>query len=157
MDKRDFFEFWNDSFRITRATIECFPESVLGDVLVRGLRPPGELFAHIFAHVNGVFNACVRRELLESELSQIPADVDLLKTASLLRYARRTMEGILAQGSMEAKLWKEHISTPWGEVSVQNLCIASFAHEVHHRGQLFVMLRLLGIEPPAVCRHSRLD
>lgn len=157
MDKRDFFEYWNESFRTTRSTIECFPEAVLGEVLVRGLRPPGRLFAHIFSHVNAVFNACVRQELLVSELNQIPDDLDVLKRASLVHYAQRTMEGLLAHGSVDVQIWKQRISTPWGGVPMENLCIASFAHEIHHRGQLFVMLRLLGIEPPAVCRHSNVD
>lgn len=154
MEKREFFERWTESFRITKATIERFPEPALGQVLVAGLRPPGELFTHIFAHVNGVFNACVRRELLTQELYQLPEDVDMLKTTPLLRYAQRTMEGLLAHGSIDTEAWKQIIKTPWGDVPMESLCLESYSHEIHHRGQLFVMLRLLGVDPPPVCRHE---
>lgn len=155
MDKRQFFEYWSDSFRITRGTLERFPEPTLGDVLVSGLRSPGELFAHIFAHSNGVFNACVRRELKPEELYLLPDHVDLRKTLALVRYAQRTMEGLLAHGSMDRQQWMQSVKTPWGDVPMESLCLESFAHEIHHRGQLFVMLRLLGLEPPAVCLHER--
>jgi hypothetical protein len=155
MDKSEFFESWTDSFRITRATLERFSEPALAQTLVAGLRPPGELFAHIYSHVNGVFNACVRRELLPEEMYRLPADLDLQKTVPLVRYAQRTMEGLLAHGSVDGQAWRQLIKTPWGDVPMESLCLESFAHEVHHRGQLFVMLRLLGLEPPAACRHER--
>ena len=155
MDKREFFESWTGSFRISRATLERFPESSLGEILVTGLKPPGELFAHIYSHINGVFNACVRRELLTEELYRLPPDLDLKKTTPLVRYAHRTMEGLLAHGSVDGQAWKQLIKTPWGQVPMESLCLESFAHEVHHRGQLFVMLRLLELEPPAACRHER--
>jgi uncharacterized damage-inducible protein DinB len=154
MHKRQFFEYWYDSFRITRATIEHFPEEELGRILIPGLRPPGQVYAHIFAHVNGVFNACVRRELLPAELLLIPADVDTTRAAPLVRYAQRTMEGLLAHGSLDDQAWKQLIKTPWGEVPMESLCLESFAHEIHHRGQLYAMLRILGITPAPVCRHE---
>jgi len=155
MDKRDFFNTWTDSFRITRETIEAFPEDQLGEVIIPGLRPPGELFCHIFAHVNAVFNACVRRELLVEELHQIPPEVDLGSRKDLVRYARRTMEGLLAHASVNVDVWKQEIHTPWGDVPMDSMCLESFGHEVHHRGQLAAMLRILGLDAPKVCLHDR--
>ena len=155
MDKRLFFEHWSDSFRITIATIERFPEADLGRVLVPGLRPPGELFAHIFAHVNGMLNACVRSELITDELYRLPADLDLTRAQPLVRYARETMEVLLVHGAVNKAAWTQPIRTPSGPVTMQHLCLESFTHEIHHRGQLSAMLRLLQIEPPRVCRHER--
>ena len=154
MEKREFFEYWTEAYRLTKATIERFPEEDLMRTIVPGLRPPGLIFAHIYAHVNGMFNACVRRELIPDELNQLPEGLDTSKTASLLRYASRTMEELLAHGSVDDQVWKQKIVTPWGEVPMEQLCIRSFAHEIHHRGQLFVMLRMVGGEPPEVCRHG---
>jgi uncharacterized damage-inducible protein DinB len=156
VDKRDFFNNWTDSYRITRETIEAFPEDKLGEVIIPGLRPPGELFCHIFAHVNAIFNACVRRELNVDELYLIPSDVDTTKQKDLLRFARRTMEGLLAHASVNADVWKQQILTPGGEVPMDSMCLESFAHEVHHRGQLTAMLRVIGIEAPKVCLHERI-
>jgi len=155
VDKRDFFTTWTDSYRMTRETVEAFPEDKLGDEIIPGLRPPGELFCHIFAHVNAVFNACVRRELKVDELYQMPPDVDTTKRKDLLRYARRTMEGLLAHASVNEDVWKQQIQTPSGEVPMDSLCLESFAHEVHHRGQLAAMLRMIGIEAPKFCHHER--
>lgn len=155
MDKRLFFAHWNECFRITLATIESFPEEDLGRVLVPGLRPPGELFAHIFAHVNGMLNACVRSELIVDELYRLPADLDMTRTQPLVRYAKATMDYLLAHGAVNEQAWTQPIRTPSGPVTMQNLCLESFTHEMHHRGQLFVMLRLLQIEPPRVCRQER--
>lgn len=154
MNKREFFEFWTESTKITRATLERFPESELMRTLVPGMRPPGLLFAHIYAHVNGMFNACVRKELVVSELMQLPTDVDTGRTAPLLRYAHRTMDELFAHASVDEGVWLQKIKTPQGEVPMEVLCLESFSHEIHHRGQLFVMLRMVGEKPPEVCSHG---
>lgn len=155
MDKKLFLTHWNEVFRLTLATIERFPERDLGRVLVPGLPPPGELFAHIFAHVNGMLNGCIRGEVVPDELSRLPAGLDTTSLKSLVRFARETMEGMLVHGSVDETAWAQPVRTPSGPVTMKILCLESFAHEVHHRGQLDVMLRLLQIEPPPACPHER--
>lgn len=154
MNKREFFEYWSTSYRLTKSTIERFPEADLMRSIVPGMRPPGVVFAHIFGHVNGMFNACVRRELVVEELMQLPDDLDTSRTASLIRYAQLTMETLLAHASVDEQFWLQKIKTPQGEIGMESLCLQSFAHELHHRGQLTVMLRLLEVEPPEVCSHG---
>jgi len=40
------------------------------------------------------------------------------------------------------------IATPWGEASPADLLVQWLVHEAHHRGQLYLHLRLCGIAPP---------
>jgi len=155
VDKRDFFARWDEAFRVTRQTVEAFPQDALGREVIAGLRPPGQIFCHIFAHVNAVFNACVTGQLVESELYVLPDDVDTTSHTSLLRYAQKVMQQLFAHASVGPEVWDQKIDTRHGIVPMDTLCLDSFAHELHHRGQLATMLRVLDIKPPSVCRHEQ--
>ena len=154
MDKKDFFARWELSFQKSCAVLESFPVPALTQTVIGGLRPPGELFCHMYAHVNAVFNACVTGHLDLLALQTLPHDIDTTHHQPLLRFAHSTMYLLFAHAAVSAEVWKKDVDTPWGHVPMDSLCLESFAHEVHHRGQLYAMLRSLGIAPPPFCRHE---
>jgi uncharacterized damage-inducible protein DinB len=148
MEKRDFFSRWRTSRGITADILRAFPEETLGRVIIPGLKPPGELFAHIYVHTNAVMNACITSKLETAEFEQIPAEVDTRNLESLLGYQEKVMSQLLLHASVDGGVWRKEVETPWGSEPMDCLCFDAFAHEMHHRGVLSAMLRILGIDPP---------
>jgi uncharacterized damage-inducible protein DinB len=52
--------------------------------------------------------------------------------------------------ALNSDQWKETIDFKGRDMSRLTLLWGLTEHEVHHRGQLFTYLRLLGIEPPTI-------
>lgn len=150
MDNHSFFARWEASQRLTQDTLKAFPDDTLGQEIIQGLRPPGEMYCHIYAHVNAVLNACLTRAFDFSEMGKLPTDVDCTDREALLRYSRITMNTLFAHSGQPPKAWKQKINTPGGSVLMEALCRGAYDHEVHHRGQLVAMLKHLGIKPPQV-------
>lgn len=155
MDTRLFFETWDASHRLTRQTLESFPAETLGQRIIPGMRSPGELFGHIVAHTRTAFDACLRRRVDTRESYEPPPTLDCASKPDLLLYSRQVMEMAFAHANQAPEVWKQTIETPWGCESMETICVEAFSHEVHHRGQLYVMLRKLGITPPPFCSHER--
>jgi uncharacterized damage-inducible protein DinB len=156
MDARFFFETWETSHRLTRQTLDAFPEGTLGQEVIPGLRTPGELFGHIVAHTRAAFDACLKRQVNSHESYDPPGSLDCTSKPDLLLYSRQVMEMAFAHANQAPEVWKQKIATPWGRESMEKTCVEAYSHEIHHRGQLYVMLRKLGITPPPFCSHERL-
>lgn len=155
MDVRFFFETWDSSHRLTRQTLELFPDASVGEEVISGLRTPGELFGHIVAHNRVAMDACIRREVTSHESYEPPSTVNCVSKQDLLVYSRRVMEMAFAHANQAADIWKQTVETPWGRQRMEAIFVEAYSHEVHHRGQLYVMLRKIGITPPRLCSHER--
>jgi uncharacterized damage-inducible protein DinB len=59
-----------------------------------------------------------------------------------------TAEELAYYQGLEPEQYDRHIPTPWGEPEhMVQLLYAFLAHEAHHRGQMVVYLRLMGLQP----------
>jgi uncharacterized damage-inducible protein DinB len=134
--------------RLTVRTLQAFPEHDLFSYAAPGMRPAADLF----------------KEIIEMERAFLRgiATGEWVYAATTKEIA--TKEGLLeAFGTLRTQTlaWWEKITTDrllaladdgfgWGPPMVNlNRVIYGLENETHHRGQVYVYLRQLGVEPPA--------
>jgi len=150
-------EHWQGHRRLTRKMIEAFPEDKLFTYSIGGMRPFSELVLEFQGMAVPGLQGVVTREwqnafdLPHHQKKPKPTTrKELLKqwdedTAEMNRLwqqipAERFMENDKAFGQWEGPVW--FFIFYWID------------NEVHHRGQAYVYLRSLGIEPPAFWDRS---
>lgn len=143
-----FHEHWQRYRAVTLHTLEFIPENRLGWRPSRDERSFAEVFAHIAAiedfYVHGL--ATGAWEFGRAQIASLPSTREGLST--LLREQRRRAEATLATID-EAKLDQPGnvpgIPVAW---PVDSWLWYVVEHEVHHKAQLAIYLRAIGIEPP---------
>jgi uncharacterized damage-inducible protein DinB len=137
-------EHWQGHRRLTRRVIDAFPEDKLFTFSIGGMRPFGVLALEFLTMgapmVRGAANGAW----------DTSASRDPLPKADLLKQWDAATEEI-------NRLWKEIPADRFGETltafgqytdKTYNLLLYVIDNEIHHRGQGYVYLRALGIEPP---------
>ncbi|MVT11745.1 DinB family protein [Chitinophaga tropicalis] len=139
-------DHWQGHRRLTRRLIEAFPEDKLFSYSVGGMRPFAHLAMEMIRMAGPGLNGIVSRKWEHFDDK---------------KGAPTTKEGLL-------KLWDEtteEINTLWPQIEpgrFQEIDVAFgqwegpiywtlfyfIDNEIHHRGQGYVYLRTLGIEPP---------
>lgn len=138
-------EIWQGNRRLTRRVIEAFPEKELFEFSVGGMRPFADLAKELLAiAVPGL------TEIVQGDTTPLKEDFDVHSKAELLKLWDEATEGINA-------LWPRISRERFGEKiilfgqyenSVIDTILYFIENEIHHRGQGYVYLRALGIEPP---------
>jgi uncharacterized damage-inducible protein DinB len=135
---------WQGHRRLTRKTIEAFPEEQLFSFSIGGMRPFGGLATEMLmmavpmleGTVSGTWSsgappaASSKAELLARWDAATPRINELFAKSPAAKFA----EVITAFGQYTGVL--------------HDLLLYVIDNEIHHRGQGFVYLRALGIEPP---------
>ena len=146
MDPKELLEHWQGHRRLTRRAIEAFPEEEFFTYTLGGMRPFAEMIMELLA-------------IAGPGIEEIVSG----KTARLNEHFehKRSKEEFL-------DLWDKTtitIDTLWNEISPDRFSEVTKAfgqyegtiishifyyidNEIHHRGQAYVYLRSLGIEPP---------
>jgi uncharacterized damage-inducible protein DinB len=145
IDPEALLAHWQGHRRLTRRVIEAFPEQPLFEFALGGMRPFGEIVRELLVMaaptVRGVLTDQWQRYELGSELRS--------KDELLRRWDASTAE-------MD-ELWPQVPSERFFETQkafgqfegvVHDLVLYVIDNEIHHRGQGYVYLRTLGIEPP---------
>ncbi len=147
---------WQAHRRLTRRVISAFPADAFTTFSVGGMRPFSELAAEmigmavpgIHGLVSGVWEAGDETEFLSSA---IPRD----KSAILERWDKIT--------ELLNQLWPKITADRFQQVEaafglykqpIYATVLYFIDNEIHHRGQGYVYLRALGIEPPAFWDRS---
>lgn len=146
----ELLDHWQGHRRLTRRVIEAFPEEEFFKFSVGGMRPFSELVMEII----GIAAPGIRGILT----GEWKTDEEFEKH---LKSAPQTREEVL-------HLWDkvtEEIDTLWPQIPIERFQEVDVAfgqyegpvywnlfyfidNEIHHRGQAYVYLRALGIEPP---------
>ncbi len=149
---RQLLDHWQGHRSLTRRTIEAFPEDKLFSHAIGGMRP----FAELAMELNRMA-ATGALGIATGEWKELKE----LTENQGIDHAPATKEGIL-------RLWDwstEYINDIWSQVAPTRLQETDNAYgqwegqvwchlfyfidnEIHHRGQGYVYLRSLGIEPP---------
>ncbi|GAA5514424.1 hypothetical protein Dcar01_03179 [Deinococcus carri] len=140
-----FLEYWQGNRRLTRRVIEAFPEDQLFSFSVGGMRPFGVLAWEIqqvseltlTGLLTGDWPMPDWREGVSQDRAELLARWDDL-TARI--------EAELPQ--VDVAFFPQTHTLPWGEMSGWAAAIYNIDNEIHHRGQGYVYLRALGLEPP---------
>ncbi|HTV81960.1 MAG TPA: DinB family protein [Acidobacteriaceae bacterium] len=140
----ELLQHWQGHRRLTRRTIEAFPEDKLFQFSVGGMRPFAEM-AFEFIHmampiVNGVSTG--KWEKFAGEMPTTKADLLRLwdeQTAAIDKNFPQIPPHRFAEVDTAFGQWK---NTGLGTI------LYAIDNEIHHRGQGYVYLRALAIEPP---------
>ena len=141
---------WQGHRRLTRRVIHAFPDDKLFSFSVGGMRPFGVLAL----------------EMITMSVPMVRGAVSGDWSASSKRDAR-PKHGILQLWDESTEqlnvLWPQIPPQRFGETltafgqykdTLHNLVLYVIDNEIHHRGQGYVYLRALGIEPPAFYDRS---
>ncbi|HKA24639.1 MAG TPA: DinB family protein [Candidatus Eisenbacteria bacterium] len=151
MNKPMLLEMW-DQFRqiqgVTVRTIERIPADKLDAKPIPNMRTVRELVDHMYVYVRGVPGAILKGELLQEDC---PSNAERLTTPKdLLAYAHESFRmADQAIAKMEEKHLGQPIPTFFGrDITGSGLMQIVYDEHLHHRGQFYAYLRVLGIEPP---------
>lgn len=135
---------WQGHRKLTRRVIEAFPEEALFTYSIGGMRTFGELAMELIRMAGPIARGAATGEWVEASPEKPSTREGLLRlwdegTEEVDRYWRvispeRFQEVDNAFGFYEGPIWS-HI-------------FYAIDNENHHRGQGYVYLRSLGIEPP---------
>jgi uncharacterized damage-inducible protein DinB len=152
-----FLDHWQGHRRVTRRVIEAFPEDALFQFSVGGMRPFSamafEMISMASAGVRGVATRqwSAQDNLLHHSGAQPPST-----KAELLRlWDAVTDELNSLWPQIPAQRFNE-VDTAFGVYKgvVYGLMLYWIDNEIHHRGQGYVYLRALEVEPPAFYDRS---
>ena len=142
----ELLEHWQGHRRLTRRTIEAFPEKAFFEYSLAGMRPfdalVQELLAIAVPGIREIVNGGT--EKLNEHLEQATSKANILSlwdeaTTEINQFwilipAEKFHERILTFGQYEGTVWSS--------------IFYFIDNEIHHRAQGYVFLRSLGIEPP---------
>lgn len=144
-------EHWQGHRRLTRRMIEAFPDDKLFTYSVGGMRPFSELVLEFLGMaVPGMNGVATRKWTVWNELEHHQKTTKPTTKAELLSLWDKATEEI-------NRLWAEVPSERFMETDkafgmwegpIWWLIFYWIDNEIHHRGQAYVYLRSLGIEPP---------
>ncbi|MQA90819.1 MAG: damage-inducible protein DinB [Gemmatimonas sp.] len=140
----EFLEHWQGHRRLTRRVIEAFPEESLFDFSVGSMRPFGQLAVELLSMAEPMVRGAATGEWTELDRSGIDSREKVLR---LWDESTRQMNELWPKIPVER--FHETI-TAFGQYEgpTYDLLLYVVDNEVHHRGQGYVYLRALGIEPP---------
>lgn len=136
---------WQGHRRLTRRVIEAFPENELFSLSLGGMRTFGALALELLT-----MGAPMVRGMVTGEWAAYEDDATPRPKAALLRqWDEATAEIDRQWAALPAGRFQERM-TAFGQYEGQgwDLLFYVIDNEIHHRGQGYVYLRALGVEPP---------
>jgi uncharacterized damage-inducible protein DinB len=150
-------EHWQGHRRVTRRVIQAFPEDELFKFSVGGMRPFASMtFEMISMASAGIQGIATRTWAMGQELMHHSGDPVPGTREALLRAWDETTDLInTLWPGIPPQRFRE-VDTAFGlyEGVIYGLLLYWIDNEIHHRGQGYVYLRALGIEPPAFYDRS---
>jgi uncharacterized damage-inducible protein DinB len=135
---------WQGHRRLTRRLIEAFPEDQLFTFSMAGMRTFGVLALEMLGMAVPMVQGVLSGEWAPYSEAKVETKADLL-----LQWDATTEQLERLWPQIPAARWHEHM-TAFGMYPgiAHDLLLYVIDNEVHHRGQGYVYLRALGIEPP---------
>lgn len=135
---------WQGHRALTRRVIEAFPEDELFNFSIGGMRPFADLAWEFLRMSVPTLRGIVTREWGEAEGEKPTTKAEVLQrwdadTAEIERLWPRIPAGRFQEVDKAFGQWEG--PTQW-------ILFYVIDNEIHHRGQGYVYLRALGIEPP---------
>lgn len=141
---------WQGHRRLTRRVIDAFPEDKLFSFSVGGMRPFGELAMEIVTMGVPMVRGAVSGDWSTSWSREPRPKQEVLR---LWDESTEQLEELWRQ--IPPQRFQETL-TAFGQYTdaLHNLILYVIDNEIHHRGQGYVYLRALGIEPPPFYERS---
>ena len=144
-------EHWQGHRRLTRRTIEAFPDEHFYTFSIGGMRPFANLVMEIMALSGPGIQGVVYGDWTFPKYPLgFDTPVPATKTEILAVWDLITSEIDRLWPEIPASRFQEtELGYGMYEGTIQYLLFYMIDNEIHHRGQGYVYLRSLGIEPPA--------
>lgn len=145
--KEELLEHWQGHRMLTRKVIEAFPEKDLFEFSIGGMRTFADMAKELLA-----IAAPGLRQIVLGTTEKLEEEMDLhhSKEKLLALWDESTEELNELWKNLDESRFREEIltfgvypGTVWSSINY------FIDNEIHHRGQGYVYLRALGIEPPA--------
>lgn len=135
---------WQGHRRLTRRVIEAFPEEALFNYSLGGMRPFAKLALELLQMAAPIAKGVATGEWSWSEWELPPTKAEILKL-----WDEATTAINEAWSAIPSHRFQEVDKAfgMWEGTGISTILYA-IDNEVHHRGQGYVYLRSLGIEPP---------
>ena len=150
-------EHWQGHRRLTRRMIEAFPDDQLFRFSIGGMRPFSAMALEMISMAGaGIRGLATREWTMVKDLDHhSKAPVPATRQELLTRWDEVTSQIDLLWPRIPPSRFQE-IDKAFGEWEgpVYGLFLYWIDNEIHHRGQGYVYLRSLGIEPPAFYDRS---
>lgn len=148
---------WQGHRRVTRRVIQAFPEDQLFTFSVGGMRPFAALALEMISMASaGSRGIATGHWATGPELMHHSGDPGPHTSEALLRLWDETTDLINTLWPRIPPERFQEVDTAFGvyEGVIYGLLLYWIDNEIHHRGQGYVYLRALGIEPPAFYDRS---
>ena len=145
-------EHWQGHRRVTRRVIEAFPDEAFESYSIGGMRPFSELALEMIGMAEpGIKGILTGNWSQDGELEQhVTGSAGRDKTHILRRWDEVTeLIDRLWPEIPEGRLEQVELAFGLYNQPIYNTLLYFIDNEIHHRGQGYVYLRSLGIEPPA--------
>lgn len=141
---------WQGHRRLTRRVLDAFPEDQLFTFSIGGMRTFGELALEMIMIGVPMLRGVVSNDWNASSSREARPKQELLR---LWDEGTEELDALWRQISPERF---QETMTVFGQYTdaLHNLVLYAIDNEIHHRGQGYVYLRALGIEPPAFYDRS---
>ncbi|HEU4497548.1 MAG TPA: DinB family protein [Flavobacterium sp.] len=146
ISKEELLKHWQGHRSLTRRVIELFPEKDFFEFSIGGMRTFSALAAELLAIASPALKAIVSRDAS-------PYEETAGALASKADYLKKWDEATAEINEYWEQLSLEDFSETFNLFGQYNFPIIQsilyfIDNEIHHRGQGYVYLRALGIEPP---------
>ena len=136
---------WQGHRRLTRRVIEAFPEEELFEYSIGGMRPFGVMVLEIISMGVPSLEGIITGEWNQwDDPDSKPAKDEVLRIWDENTEKIDTLFSQITEEKFEVTV---NAFSQW-EMPVYDLLLYVIDNEIHHRGQGYVYLRSLGIEPP---------
>lgn len=149
MNRDDFLEYWPSIRKRTLRIAACIP----ADKLEWSPSPTQWTFGDLLRHLGGIERG-MYAETVSGRPSAYPGHGRELAegTASVIAYLDRChAESLALFRALLAEQWEGKCLTPAGTpITTWKWLRAMVEHEAHHRGQIYMMLGMLGVKTPPI-------
>ncbi len=144
MTSQQFLEHWQGHRALTRRVIDAFPEDKLFTYSVGGMRPFSTLAMEFVAMAVPTLNG-----VITGTWGKFAEQKPATKAELLRLWDESTAQINELWPTIPAARFQE-VDTAFGQwkMAIYDLLLYVRDNEIHHRGQGYVYLRALGIEPP---------
>ena len=137
-------DHWQGHRRLTRRVIEAFPADKLFTFSVGGMRPFGVLACEFISMTTPMVHGLVTGEWKGFEMAGYNS-----RETVLAKWDEDTVDLNQAWPKIDpAKFTQQMLAFGQFPGTGQSLLMYVIDNEIHHRGQGYVYLRAMGIEPP---------
>ena len=144
MSSQQFLEHWQGHRALTRRVTDAFPEDKLFDYSIGGMRPFSTLAMEFIGMAVPTLHGVITGEWKQFADAKATTKAELLAA-----WDKATAEINTLWPTIPAARFQE-VDTAFGQwkMPIYELLLYIRDNEIHHRGQGYVYLRSLGIEPP---------